>query len=212
MLAVINADSSEDLLRLGTEGLAAANQIGDLELVHHMQTWRYLAFMERGDVALAEAELDANVRLDARLRQRTYEMAVLLHRIMLTLMRGELAEAERLIRAGDGSAETSRPMPTNSACRPSRCGASRAGLANCALYCPRFLRQTAAASIWGPGLALLHPGGRRPGRRTARIPTDREFRLRQHPTATEDGSCAWSISAKLCSALVMLPASGLMSQ
>jgi predicted ATPase/DNA-binding CsgD family transcriptional regulator len=155
MLAVINADSSEDLLRLGTEGLAAANQIGDLELVHHMQTWRYLAFMERGDVALAEAELDANVRLDARLRQRTYQMAVLLHRIMLALMRGELAEAEGLIVQGmtlqkiAAHADQLSVQTFTLRREQGRLGELRPVLS-------AFLRQNAAASIWGPGLALLH--------------------------------------------------------
>jgi predicted ATPase len=194
MLAVINASSSEDLLRLGTEGLAAANQIGDLELVHHMHFWRYLAFMARGDIALAEAELGANVRLNARLRQRTYEMAVLLYRIMLALMRGELAEAERLIMRGI-ALENLAAHADHLSVQTFTLRREQGRLGELRHVLSAFLRQSAAASIWSPGLALLHL--EIDDRDTARNEFEHIAKAGSPTYPVMAGGCyAWSISAK----------------
>jgi DNA-binding CsgD family transcriptional regulator len=149
------ARDTADLLRYATEALAAANQSGNLELAYHARAWRFLAFMERGDIALAEAELDTTARLDALLRQRTYAMAVLLNRIMLALMRGEFTEAERLIVRGmalqNMAAHADQLSVQTFTLRreQGRLGELRPVLS-------AFLRQSTAASIWSPGLALLH--------------------------------------------------------
>jgi DNA-binding CsgD family transcriptional regulator len=150
----LGARASADLLRYATESLAAANQIGNLELAYHAHGWRFLAFVERGDIALAEAELDAIARLAALLRQRTYAVAVLLHQIMLALMRGELAEAERLIVRGmalqsiAAHADQLSVLTFTLRREQGKLGELRPVLS-------AFLRNT-TASIWAPGIALLH--------------------------------------------------------
>ena len=71
--------------RYATEAITVAIQVGNVEMVHIAHSWRLLSFMERGDIGLAEAELDTLVRLQARLRQPTYAIAILHYRIMLAI-------------------------------------------------------------------------------------------------------------------------------
>jgi DNA-binding CsgD family transcriptional regulator len=156
LLDVLGGRETEESLRYAADALDAARQVGNLEMVHIAHAWRFLSFMERGDIALAEAELESTARLDARLRQRTYAFALLLYRVMLALMRGKLAEAEGLIVR---SMALLRGMPANEDMlsvlifslrrEQGRLGELRPVLSV-------FLQQSATASVWRPGLALLH--------------------------------------------------------
>ena len=154
-LEVFEGRQNENLLRFATETLTAARLSGNLELVHIAHAWRFVALMEHGEVALAEAELEALVRLESRLRQPTYAFAVTLYRTMLAIMRGELADAERLlIRA---LATSNAPVHQEQlSLQIFTLRREQGRLAELQGVLSAFLRQTTAGSIWRPGLALLH--------------------------------------------------------
>jgi DNA-binding CsgD family transcriptional regulator len=147
---------NQDLLRLATETLSAASQVGNLELMHIAHAWRFLALMGHGEIALAEAELKAMARLDVRLRQPTYAVSVMLYRTMLALMRGELTEAERVITQAMAMARARVPVNQEQLSvqifalrrEQGRLGELRTALS-------AFLGQVTTGSIWQPGLALL---------------------------------------------------------
>ena len=156
LLDVVGGHETEDSLRYAADALAAARQVGNLEMVHVAHAWRFLSFMERGDIGLAEAELASTARLDARLRQRTYAFAVLLYRVMLALMRGELAEAERLIVR---SMTLLRGMPANEDMLSVLIFTLRREQGRLPELQPvmsAFLHQSTAGAVWRPGLALLY--------------------------------------------------------
>ena len=158
LLDVVGGQETDNSLRYAADALAAARQVGNLEMVHIAHAWRFLSFMERGDIGLAEAELESTARLDARLRQRTYALAVLLYRIMLALMRGELPAVERLIvqsmvllRGRDLAAHEDHLSVLIFTLRR-----EQGRLAELRPVMSAFLHQSAAGSVWRPGLALLY--------------------------------------------------------
>jgi len=158
LLDVLGGHETDDSLRYAADALAAARQVGNLEMAHIAHGWRFLSFMERGDIGLAEAELESIARLDARLRQRTYALAVLLYRIMLALMRGELPAVERLIvqamallRGRDLAAHEDHLSVLIFTLRR-----EQGRLAELRPVMSAFLNQSSAGSVWRPGLALLY--------------------------------------------------------
>ena len=158
LLDVVGGGGSEELLHYATEALAAAGQVGNVEIVHVAHAWRFLAFMELGDIGLAEAELDALARLEARVRQRTYAFAVLICRIMLALMRGELARAEGVILESMALLR-SRGLPANEdqlSVLIFTLRREQGRLAELRPVVSAFLQQRSAGSIWRPGLALVY--------------------------------------------------------
>ena len=155
---VFGGRGSEESVRYAAEALAAAGQVDNVEMVHHAHAWRLISFMERGNIALAEAELETIARLETRLRQPTYASAVLFYRIMLALMRGELAEAERLIvqsmallrRHGIAVHQDQLSVLIFSLRR------EQGRIAELRPVVSSFLQQSSAASVWRPGLALVY--------------------------------------------------------
>ncbi len=155
LLAIFGDHENQDLLRLATETLTAASQVGNPELAHIAHFFRFLAFMEHGEIALAEAELEATARLGPRLRQPTYAFAIALNRVMLALMRGELAEAER--RITQAMAATSVPANQEQlSVQIFTLRREQGRLHELQPVLSAFLGQITPSSIWQPGLALLH--------------------------------------------------------
>jgi DNA-binding CsgD family transcriptional regulator len=154
-LFIFGDSESQELLPIATEAVAAASQIGNLELVYHARGWRFMAFMEHGEIAQAETELEAAAPLVSLLRQSTYAFTMTMYRVMLALMRGKLADAER--RIAQAMAMTSMPVHQEQLSVPifslrreqGRLGELRPVLS-------AFLGQIGPSSIWRPGLALLH--------------------------------------------------------
>jgi hypothetical protein len=66
-------------------------------MVHSAHAWRLPLYLELGEMAGVEADIDALTRVNADIRQRTYWVSMLGYRIMLALLRGEFTDAERLI-------------------------------------------------------------------------------------------------------------------
>jgi DNA-binding NarL/FixJ family response regulator len=148
-------ESTQELLRNATEMVAAAEQSGDLEIVHWAYGWRIPLYLELGDIAGVEADIDAMARTDARLRQRTYSIQTLGSRVMLALMRGEFADAESLIL----KFQALQPADVHADQLSMQIFALRRDQGRLAALQPvvsMFLRQQSAASVWRPGLALIY--------------------------------------------------------
>jgi DNA-binding CsgD family transcriptional regulator len=157
LLDVFGAHAGDEALGFAAEALAAAHRVGNLEMMAIAHGWRFMLFMERGEIALAEAEVEGIERLNPRLRQRTYLWAALLHRTMLALMRGQLVEAERLIVRSMTLAV--HGMPSTEAIVSVLIFTLRREQGRLAELQPvlsALLKQGAVASVWQPGLALLH--------------------------------------------------------
>jgi class 3 adenylate cyclase/DNA-binding CsgD family transcriptional regulator len=150
-------ESSEELLRSASEMVAAARQSGDVELVHNAHAWRLALHLELGDMSGVDADLDALTRINDRIRQRTYSMAMLGYHITLALMRGEFANGERLIldlmALTRGSTDVHQDQASMQIFTLRRDQGRLAGLQP---VVGAFLRQHAPASIWRPGLALIY--------------------------------------------------------
>jgi class 3 adenylate cyclase len=87
----------KELLGSATEMVGAARQSGNLEIMHDAFAWRLDLYLVLGEIAGVEVDLDALTRVDARVRQRTYSIQLVGYSILLALMRGRFADAERLI-------------------------------------------------------------------------------------------------------------------
>ncbi len=140
-----------------TEMLTAAEQAGNMEIVAIACGWRLAFYLVVGDIRAAEADLDALTRIDVRIRQPTYSFAMRSYHIMLALMRGELAEAERRIME---SMELLRRGPTVHGDQLSvmifTLRREQGRLREFRPVLSLFLRQQPAATTWLPGLALIY--------------------------------------------------------
>jgi class 3 adenylate cyclase/DNA-binding CsgD family transcriptional regulator len=148
-------ESTEELLRSATEMVVAAQQSGNLELVNEAHNWRLPLYLELGEMAGVEADMGGMIRIDARIRQRTYSIQVLGFHIMLALMRGEFADAERLIL----KFQALLPVAVHADQLSMQIFTLRRDQGRLATLQPvvsMFLRQHAAASVWRPGLALIY--------------------------------------------------------
>jgi predicted ATPase/class 3 adenylate cyclase/DNA-binding CsgD family transcriptional regulator len=155
LLDVFFEGEAEDALCFATEALTVASQAGNLELMYLAHNRRFQALMERGEIAMAEIELDAMVRIDTRLRQPTYASGLMINRVMLALTRGQLVEAERLIVQATATArhavineQLSVPIFT--------LRREQGRLGELQPILSAFLRQNSADSAWRPGLLLLY--------------------------------------------------------
>jgi class 3 adenylate cyclase/DNA-binding CsgD family transcriptional regulator len=148
-------ESTEELLGNATEMAAAARQAGDLEMLYEAHDWRLPLYLELGELDGVEADVEGVTLTAARIRQRTYSIQFLRFYIMLALMRGEFADAERLI------LEFQALIPSTTYAdqlsmqiftlrrEQGRLGALQPVVS-------MFLRQQSAASVWRPGLMLIY--------------------------------------------------------
>jgi DNA-binding CsgD family transcriptional regulator/RecA/RadA recombinase len=96
----IAVSAHEDLtarLATATELLRLAEEIGDRELALEGRRWRLYALLEKGDIVVVDAEIEAYARVAAGLRQPEYLSHVALWRAMRALMDGRFAEVEPLV-------------------------------------------------------------------------------------------------------------------
>ena len=144
---------------------------------------------------------------DARLRQRTYAIAMLRYRIMLALMRGEFAEAERLIRAVDGAA-ASHGIAAHAdqlSVQIFTLRREQGRLAELQPVVSAFLRRSDGCLGLAAGIGAGPSRGRPAGRRTRRVRADGDRRASPPFRATGDGCSAWSISARSAPRSAMPP-------
>jgi len=152
---VFGRPEGEDLLAFASETMTAARQAGNLELMNIASAFRFVALMERGEIDSAEVELETLAQLNARLRQPTYTSASMLKRIVLFLMRGELAETERLITQAIAMAKADA-LREQLSVQIFALRREQARLGEVKPVLSTFLRENTVASIWQPGLALLY--------------------------------------------------------
>jgi DNA-binding CsgD family transcriptional regulator len=149
-------ESTEELLHSATEMVTAARKSGDMEIVAQAHAWRLPLYLELGDVTAVEAEIDALTRIDARIRQRTYSVSMLGYHIMLALLRGEFADAERLILEFQALLRGLTVHADQVSMQIFTLRRDQGRLAALQPVVSLFLRQHAAASVWRPGLALVY--------------------------------------------------------
>jgi DNA-binding NarL/FixJ family response regulator len=150
-------EHSEELIGYATEMLTAAEQAGNMEIVAVAYAWRLVFQLEFGNVNAAEADLDALTRIDERIRQPTYSIAMRSYHIMFALMRGDLAEAER--RVIQSMALQRRGLTAHEGQLSIIIFTLRREQGRLAEFRPvlnMFLRQQPASATWVPGLALLY--------------------------------------------------------
>jgi DNA-binding CsgD family transcriptional regulator len=147
-------ESTEELLRSATEMLAAAAQSGELELLYDAYGWRLPLYLELGEIAGVDADLGALTGITDRLRQRTYSIQRVCSHVMLALMRGEFADAEKLILKVQGLLVAEHSDLLGMQIFTLRRDQGR--LAALQPVVSTFLRQQSAASVWRPGLALIY--------------------------------------------------------
>ena len=81
-------DGTAEILRL-------AEEAGDRERVLQAHRWLLTDYLEAGDIAAAEGEIDAHVRLSGELRQKIYIGYSAMFRAMQSLWQGRFDDAER---------------------------------------------------------------------------------------------------------------------
>jgi DNA-binding CsgD family transcriptional regulator/tetratricopeptide (TPR) repeat protein len=181
-------ESTEELLSSATEMVVAATESGDAEMVHNAYGWRLPRYLEIGEIADAEADMNALTLNGADVRQRTYSIALLGYRIMLALMRGEFADAERLIL----EYQSLLPVAVHGdhlAMQIFTLRREQGRLAGLQPVVSMFLRQHTAASIWRPGLMLVYLEIGQPGE--ARAEYNRL--VDSFPTMPRDGRWHYSL-------------------
>jgi class 3 adenylate cyclase/DNA-binding NarL/FixJ family response regulator len=148
-------ESTEELLRSATEMVAAARQAGDPEIENEAHEWRRSLYLELGDLAGVEADIEGMTLTAARTRQRTHSIQSLGSHIMLALMRGKFADAERVIL----KFQALLPVAVHADQLSMQIFTLRRDQGRLAAFQPivsAFLRQQSAGSVWRPGLALIY--------------------------------------------------------
>jgi len=148
--------STEDLLHPATEMVAAAEEAGDPELMLNAHGYRLPLSLQLGDMQAVATDLDALMKMDARIRQRTYSITLRGYNIMVALMRGEFAEAERLILEVTALARNLVVHDDQVSMQIFTLRREQGRLAGLRPVVSAFLQQSAAASVWRPGLMLLY--------------------------------------------------------
>jgi len=99
--ALWSPENIDERLRDTREILRLAEEVGDKERVLQAHRWLLTDFLERGDRAAADGEIEAHARLAAELRQKIYIGYSTMFGAMRALWDGRFDEAERLAREAD---------------------------------------------------------------------------------------------------------------
>jgi hypothetical protein len=145
-------------MRVAREAEDLAEQIGDRERVLEAASWRLFDLMELGDLSARAREFDAYTRLAGEVRQPFYQYIAVSSRAMLALFEGRLEESERLARE---ALEFGSRMPGLDAegvygIQMFSVRREQGRLGELAPVVAHFVRNTAAAATWRPGLALVY--------------------------------------------------------
>jgi eukaryotic-like serine/threonine-protein kinase len=95
--AIWEPDSLDERLSISAELVRVAEEAGELERALQGHHYRFVSLMERGDVAEADRELDAQDRLARELRQPAQLWYGAVSRAMRALFDGRFEEGEQLI-------------------------------------------------------------------------------------------------------------------
>jgi DNA-binding SARP family transcriptional activator/tetratricopeptide (TPR) repeat protein len=95
-VAIFGPESSRERLAVASEMISVGERMEDEETQVLGHLWRLTDLLELGDVAAADAELDAYANLAPRLRRPDYLWRIPMLRGMRELMHGRFGQAERL--------------------------------------------------------------------------------------------------------------------
>lgn len=114
-IAISAPDGVEERLRVATELKTLAQTAGDYPLLLEGSYWRARTLLELGDVATADAEIDAYTRLVAQLRQPRYLSDAETFRLIRAMLDGRFDDAEQFARstldfAGRANDQTAPPF------------------------------------------------------------------------------------------------------
>jgi DNA-binding CsgD family transcriptional regulator len=154
-------DGTRNLLSLASEALEAAIRSGNAEVAYMARVRRVACRLELGDFAAVEDDIGHLGRADAPVGRRDTALGVIGLRAAMALMRGELDAAARL------SAEAnSRMSGADTTERESQMAflsvqvftlrREQGRLKEVGPVLTHFMRTASAASVWGPGLAVLY--------------------------------------------------------
>ncbi len=96
-LATWDPDSPERALPWASEIYALAERVGNVELAMAAHSWRISLLLERGELAVADHEIETFGEAATRLHQQRGQAQSLLHRCARGLIAGDFAEAERML-------------------------------------------------------------------------------------------------------------------
>ena len=94
-IAIWGPDRPEERLAVASEIVRRAAEIGDLEMALEGHQWRWHVLVELGQLAPADAEVEAYARLAERLRQPLHRSYLPLLSASRALLDGRFADAER---------------------------------------------------------------------------------------------------------------------
>jgi AAA ATPase domain len=96
-LATWDPDSPERALPWASEIYALAERVGNVELAMAAHSWRISLLLERGEMAVADHEIETFREAATRLHQQRGQAQSLLHRCARGLIAGDFADAERIL-------------------------------------------------------------------------------------------------------------------
>jgi DNA-binding CsgD family transcriptional regulator len=114
-IAISGPDGIDERLHVATELKQLARTAGDYPLLLEGSYWRARTLLELGDVAGADAEIDAYTRIVTQLRQPRYLSDAEAFRLIRAMLEGRFEDAERFARstldfAGRASDQTAPPF------------------------------------------------------------------------------------------------------
>jgi predicted ATPase/DNA-binding NarL/FixJ family response regulator len=135
-----------------------AEVIGDRERVLEAASWRLFDLMELGDLHARAKEFEAYVKLAAEVRQPFYQYIAVSSHAMVALFEGRLEDSERFARE---ALELGGRMPGLDAegifgIQMFTVRREQGRLRELAPVVAHFVKNTAAAATWRPGLALVY--------------------------------------------------------
>jgi ATP/maltotriose-dependent transcriptional regulator MalT len=147
---------TEENLRDAIEMTEAGARANDLEVVSRGQFRRAILLLELGDMKGATAAVDEMARVNVHLRQPFFDAYLHALKARLALMRGAFGEAEKAIRRVQEVRGYNHPVNDPAAQMIFTLRRERAQLGTLGPVVAMFLRQTAAAAVWRPALALIY--------------------------------------------------------
>jgi DNA-binding CsgD family transcriptional regulator len=135
-----------------------AERIGDRERVLEAASWRLFDLMELGDLNARAHEFEAYTKLAEEVRQPFYRYIGVSSRAMMALFEGRLEESERLAQE---ALELGGRMPGLDAegiygLQMFSVRREQGRLVELAPVVAHFVKHTAAAATWRPGLAVIY--------------------------------------------------------
>jgi class 3 adenylate cyclase/ATP/maltotriose-dependent transcriptional regulator MalT len=152
-----NPEATEERLAYATEMLRLAEQVDNAELLHLAHARRAVCFFELGDIAAVDAEIQEKRRIAETLFRQPVNLYVIAgFGVTRALLRGQLAEAERLIaKVLEFGERAQTDFHGTVGIQMFTLRREQGRLRELGPAVTRFVQQHAAGSTWRPGLAVI---------------------------------------------------------